>query len=361
MSRPVRPVRPARPSTASPRSATSSRPRTAARAAVLAGTLLLTAGGAASAAAATPWAAIQTPLAAEERLEGDFASGALTATGNGHAAWVVADASWATATVWTVRDGAAARVAQISLPGGVGAVDLGTERGGAPVLAVATREAAGSTVLQLVRLDTGAVRKVAPVRRGLSVGGVAIDAGRYYFTVRTPTKTGPRNTSSLWRATLTGTSVGPASKLRTSRRGERWNAVHADLNRVAVETSGAAPADFDAAFLRENVAFGTPGGRWSRTPDNYATEGGYVPEFVLGFTRDRRGLVTEQNRGDGPSTAARVRRYPIGGGAVRTARVGAGQADLRGSALDPATGRILGFGPAPDGTPSVGWTGVAFP
>lgn len=338
--------------------------RTAGRAATVAGALIAVAvaGGASSAAAAAPWATIQTPLAPQVRPEGDFASGALAATGNGHAAWVVRDgASATTATVWTVRDGAAARVTQIPLPGGVGALDLGTEQGGAPVLAVATRDGQDPTVLQLVRLDTGEVRKVASVRRGLSVGGIAIDAGRYYFTVRTPTKAGPRNTSSLWRATLKGTTVGPASKLRTSRRGETWNAVHADLGRVAVETSGVPDAEWSAAFLRENIAFGTPRGRWARTPDNYATEGGYVPEFVLGFTRDRRSLVTEQNRGDGPSTAARVRRYPIAGGAVRTARVGQGQADLRGSALDPATGRLLGFGPAPDGTPSVGWTGVAFP
>jgi hypothetical protein len=355
MSRPAGPVHPAR------REAAFAARRVGRGGAVL-GALLASAAVTSSASAAAPsWATIQTPLMPYVVADADAGSTAATATGNGRAAWVTVGGAPSVASVWTLRAGAAVKVADVPMrSSGLGAVELGTAKDGTPVLFVGTREDGTTpTVLRLVRLDTGAVRIVASVRRGLRVGGMAIDAGRLYYSVSTPGKTGPRNTSSLWRATLTGTSIGPATKLRTSRRGERWNAVHADLGRVAVETSGDPHSDSTAVFLRENVAFGTPRGAWSRSPTTYASEGGYVPIFVLGFTKDRKALVVERGLGSDGTQGAEVLRMPIGGGRGSAVRLGRGPLDLRASSLDAATGRLLAFGPDAAGVASIGWTGVA--
>ncbi|WP_022927090.1 hypothetical protein [Patulibacter americanus] len=356
---PATAVRPVRPTGA---------PRRAARAAAVAGALVASCALATSAHAAD--GAVRTivePLAAQagpDRLA-DPNTLAATAAGNGHVAWVVvrgvtfgapADAQAPVAEVWTPRDGQAAKVAEFPVQAsGLRDVELGEDAAGDPVLVVASAAAAGGTEFRLVALNTGQVRKVASVRRGLQVGAMAIDAGRLCSVVH-PARVGPRNTSSLWRAPLAGTSVGRATKVRTSARGETWFGVDADVHRIAVTSRAPEKGDPSSIFAREELAFGTLRGPWTRTGLTHPSEGGSRPVTVLGFSRDRKAVITAQDQQRGAPLALRV---PMGKGKVQRLRLGdAAQAALQSPSYDAAIERILAFGPDEAGQPSVGWTGI---
>jgi hypothetical protein len=333
--------------------------------------LVASLGVAASAHAADPVVAtIAQPLAAQAGPDRAADPGTLgaTAMGNGRVAWVVvrgvtlgapAEAQHPVAEVWTTREGAPVKVAE--LPPSVATlrdVELGTDAAGEPVLVVASWAPGNATEFRLVRLDTGAVRKVSSTRRGLTVGGMAVDAGRLYYVVH-PVTVGPRNTSSLWRATLSGTSIGRATKLRTSVRGESWFGVDADVGRIAVSTSRApGKADPSSIIARDEIAFGTPRGTWARTGLTSATEGGYQPVTVLGFSHDRNAVITAQGQEGGAPVAQRV---PMGGGKVQRVRLGtSAQTALQSPSYDPGTRRIVAFGPDASGAPVVGWTSPVF-
>lgn len=310
----------------------------------LAGAALVTLGSAAGASAATP-----TLKAVERPVQTLGASTVVDriATGNSQVAWITrpsiagADPVAAPpAEIWTLRDGVAVQVTRLLdvAPEGVTALEVGTAADGAPVAVVASRRADATSDLRLVRLDTGAVRSVSTTRQGLTIGGVGLDAGRYYYTLHVKTP-GSRNTSSLWRATLTGTSVGRATKLRSSRRGETWSGVLADRNRVATATSRRVRSEGRPGLLTE-YAFGTPRGTWSRAGAVLMQEGPVQLVDAAGFTQDRSGLVTVQGEESGPGAVAT--RTPLLGGARRMVRLAGSSFDTRPTpAYDPAQGRFL--------------------
>lgn len=283
-----------------------------------------------------------------------------TAIGNGRMAWVEVlgvvpeQASSPVARVRTLRDGAPVDVAALPVSrNGLVDVELGTSTDGVAVLAVRSLSPGADprTVLRLVNLESGAVRRISSTRSGHAVGGLAIDAGHLYYVLGSR-RGGPRNTSSLWRATLTGTSIGHATKIRTSRRGESWGGLQADRGRVAVDTGRDIDLGEDSGvYAAFDVAFGTPRGPWSRGGRSYASDGGYTPVSVLGFTR-RGSLLTAQGDGHG----AIVTRTPAGGEPTARGRLGRARRRLSAPSYDPTTNRILAFGPDRAGIASVGWT-----
>jgi hypothetical protein len=333
------------------------------RAVVLAGALVATLGASSVASAATPTLrVVERPL----QVAIPEAPVEVTATGDGHVAWITrptiaggdpnADRP---AELWTARDGAAVQVARFLdvAPNGVSALEVGTDADGAPVAIVTSTRRDETTDLRLVRLDTGQVRSVSPTRSGQLIGGVGLDRGRYYYTLHAKTP-GARNTSGLWRATLTGTSIGRATKLRTSRRGEVWNGVVADRNRIAIATGRRVRASGETG-TDTDLAFGTPRGTWSRTGYVQILSGGYRPVFALGFTRDRKALVTLQEAE--ASDTLVVTRAPIGGGRASTVRLAYPLGSSLGSASYDATQeRVLAVGPDAQGTPSLGYTAPVF-
>ncbi|MDO9410897.1 hypothetical protein [Patulibacter sp.] len=338
-----------------PTSTPNPRPlRRTGRPAVLAAVAAATLVSAASASAAT------APVTVQEPLQPAAPGTVLASVGNGRQAWIV-QADGAPPVLWTLRDGAAAQVATLPGPSSaqVQQLEVGTAKDGTPVAAVRAGLADGGSTLRLVRLDTGAVRTISSTRRGLRIGGVGLDAGRLYYTLHAA-KTTSRSTSSLWRATLTGTSIGRATKLRDSRRGEAWDEVVADRNRVAVETTRPV-SDGTGVYARAEWAFGTPRGSWNRTGLVLENDGEFSPVAAAGFTHDRSALVTYQGGfPDGP----RAVRTPIRRGKVGTVTA-ASPADDTGlalaPALDPATGRLLTRGTDASGTVSIGWTAPLFP
>jgi hypothetical protein len=183
-----------------------------------------------------------------------------------------------------------------------------------------------------------------------------------YFLLH-PARARPRNTSSLWRAPVVGTSVGRAARLRTSRRGEEWGAVIADVGRVAVTTYGPPEPDLGPQFtMREETAFGTPRGPWTRTGVTYATDYGYWPHSLLGFTHDGGSLVIGQEDED---DAFVVQHVPMGRreDAKDPPRVRLGTTaatELRAPSYDASTRRIVAFGRDRSGAPAVGRTVVVF-
>jgi hypothetical protein len=329
----------------------------------VAAALLVTLASATASSAATP------RLTAIERPVQTLAAGNMVeriATGNGHAAWITrptiagADPSAASpAEIWTVQDGVPTQVVRLMdvAAQGVEALEVGTDAGGAPVAVLGSRRPDGTHDLRLVRLDTGAVRSISTTRQGLTIGGVGLDAGRYYYTLHVA-EPGTRNTSSLWRATLTGTSIGRATRLRTSRRGETWSSVLADRNRVAVGTERRVTSEGRPGFLTE-YAFGTPRGTWNRAGQVLIQEGPFRLVFAAGFTQDRAALVTAQSEESGPGTVDT--RTPIAGGKASAVRLtGTLTAGPARQAWDPSQGRFLAVGAAADGGSLLGYTGPAF-
>jgi hypothetical protein len=333
------------------------------RAVVVAAALAATLGASSVASAATPTLrAVESPL----QQVVPAAPVMRTATGDGHVAWITRPtiaggdpAADRPVEIWTLRGGVAVQVARFLdvAPDGVSALEVGTDARGAPVAIVTSTGRDDATDLRLVRLDTGAVRSVSPTRSGQTIGGVGLDRGRYYYTLHAKTP-GSRNTSGLWRATLTGTSIGRATKLRTSRRGEVWNRVVADRNRIGIATARRVRASGETG-TDTDFAFGTPRGAWSRTGRVQILSGGYRPAFALGFTRDRKALVTLQEAENSDTLV--VTRAPIGGGATTAVRLAYPLGSPLGSAsYDAAQQRVLAVGPDAQGTPSLGYTAPVF-
>lgn len=283
-------------------------------------------------------------------------SAVLTATGNRQTVWTVQDrgpgVTDAPIAVWTLRGGAATQVA--TLPGAKGAyaqeLEVGTAKDGTPVAYVQTPGDAG-TVSHLIRLDTGAVRTISSTRGGLPVGGVGIDNGRYYSTTG-PARTTKRSSSTLWSATLTGTSIGKATKLRTSDRGRAFADVFADRNRLAVKVTR--PVREGGIFRHEEWAFGTPRGAWKTAGRTLAADSGYVP-VTAGFTQDRSAFIATEAHDVGGAT---VTRTPLGAGkASATEALGdANDLDDLLPSYDPTTGRLLTRGLDDTGAMTVGYT-----
>lgn len=331
--------------------------------AVLAGVLTAGLGTASGAAAATP-----TLRIVESPLQQVVVASpvARTAAGDGHVAWITRPtiaggnpAADRPAEVWTLRDGAAVQVARFLdvAPNGILALEVGTDAAGAPVAIVTSTRRDETTDLRLVRLDTGEVRSVSPTRGGQLIGGVGLDRGRYYYTLHAKTP-GSRNTSGLWRATLKGTSIGRASKLRTSRRGEVWNGVLADRNRVGIATARRIVARGETG-TETAFAFGTPRGTWTRTGSVEILSGAYRPVFALGFTRDRKALVTLREAAN--SDTLEVTRAPVGGGRTTKVRLAYPLGSPLGSAsYDAAQQRVLAVGPDAQATPTLGYTAPVF-
>lgn len=293
-------------------------------------------------ALASPAAAAGT-APVERALQPTTASTAFVASiGDGTRAWTTQDTTAGDAPVvlWTTTaDGAPRRVASIApvAASGVDGLEVGASSDGIPVAALATHTAGGARGLRLVRLDTGAVRRISSTRRGEPIGGMAIDHGRLSYALQGGTGRKARR-STLWRAPLRATSIGRATRVRTSAAGEQWRRVVADRGRIAVE---AARPVRDGSGISATVRwrFGTPRGTWRRTARTVQSDGGYLRIDAAGFTADRHALVTVQEQEDGGPT---VSRLPLAGGAVRTTTLGdQGQGILRVPALDPATGRLL--------------------
>jgi hypothetical protein len=289
-------------------------------------------------------------------------SAVLTATGNRQTAWTVQDRSAgaidAPIVVWTLRDGVATRIA--TLPGTDRAyaqeLEVGTARDGTPLAYVQT-PGDDATISRLIRLDTGAVRTISSTRGGLPVGGVGIDHGRYFFTTG-PARTTRRSTSTLWSATIDGTSIGRATRLRRSDRGRAFADVLADRDRLAVKITR--PVREGGIFRREVWAFGTPRGAWKRAGATLAAESGSFP-VTAGFTQDRSAFVAVDEH-DGPGGAT-VTRTPLGAGRTSSAEVlgDANDLDFLLPSYDPASGRILTRGLDATGAMTIGYTApVAF-
>ncbi len=187
--------------------------------------------------------------------------------------------------------------------------------------------------------------------RGGSLRGVGIDQGWIYAT-RTTGSVAKRK-STLWRARITGLDVGAYTRIRSADRTEEWTRVAADRNRVAVLTTR--PVKRDGAFAEESWLAGTPRGKLIRTGRNYATDGGYQPLLVAGFTADRSALITVRRTDYAPAPAT-VQRVPLAGrGATRTIQVVAPMlTDAEAIGYDGNDDRLVAVGPDAAGTPSLG-------
>lgn len=340
------------------------------RAAVPAGALLLALAAAAPAAAQVPSTgkitAVEQPIAAP---------GGSPSIGNGVTTWLRAvDATAGKPDhfeVWTMRDGAPVLAATLPnrLPGkdealrdGALEIEAGTLPGGVPAAVVRTpgsvkqyRRALDRTYL--VRLDTGARRRLPSKIDGLPVYGTGLDAGRLFYAVgRERPKDG--STSSLWRATASTAKVGKPAKLRTSRRSSVWFGVLADRGRVAVEANEPA----EGSYYENSYLFGAPKGTWRRAA-RIAVYDGPIPQHgIAGFTKDGRALVTFLTSDDQREPTQLTRTPVAKGGKETTVGFGIdGEHTTARGALDAETGRILTFGPDASGTDVFGYSAVAFP
>ncbi|MDO9407234.1 hypothetical protein [Patulibacter sp.] len=341
-------------------SRTLDRRRAAFAAAGTAAALALLGPAAASAAKPPVFSALQTVVQP---------GGGSTAAGNGVVAWAVADAVDDTdghafnvpTTIWTVRDGAPVAVAKLTDAGGYGAdLEVGTAKGGVPVV-VATTTAKDETteVRRIVRLDTGEVERLPATRKGRVVGGVAVDNGRIYWGLH-DRRTTTRTTSTLYEATLSGTTSGPLHRRHVTPKGVTIDGLVADRYRIAVETSRKLPTSADAA-LRLEIYFGVPQGRWNTTGRNDIDAGAFRPFDAVGFTQDRTRLITAQQEENGPVA---LYSTPIAGGTSTTiGRLGVDEQDegLGVGQLEAGTGRLFTTGKGPDGAAAVGWSAPVVP
>jgi len=327
----------------------------------------------ASLAAATPAVAAPNIPLVEQPLA---APGGLPSIGNGVTAWTSFRDDAATKRpvfdVWTLRAGVPTRVATLpdtidAVAGGgalrEGAFDLevGTASG-VPVAVVRSpgtkkeyRRGLDRTVL--VRLDTGATRRLPSKIDGLPVYGTAVDDGRLLFTVGRQKPTS-KSTASLWRATVTPSRTGKPKKLRTSRRGSVWFSVLADQGRVAIDANEPAPG----SYYENSYLFGTLRGTWRRAARIAVYDGAIPVHGVAGFTTGGTALVTFLSSDDSRDPV-QVTRTPVAGKGGATAMVGIGtdgENTNAAGAFDPTTGRILTNGDGPDGTNVFGYSGVAF-
>lgn len=362
---------PAAPETAR-RTEPSSAERHLAEAASRRGVLLAT--------ALLPFAAVAAPAAAQvpdppkipivEQPIADPGGG--PSIGNGVTAWIrTADGPAgedATFEIRTMRGGVPTLAATVPnrLPGedealreGALEIEVGTTADRVPVAVLRTpgsvkqgRRALDRTYL--VRLDTGARRRLPSKIDGLPVYGTAIDNGRLYFTVgrERPKAT---STSSLWRASVTAGRTGTPRKIRTSRRDSVWFQPLADRGHIAIEAN----EPTEGAYFLNTYVFGTPRGTWNRA-GGIAVYDGPIPQHdVAGFTKD--GALVTFLTSDDPRDPTFVTRTPTRkGGRKTTVGIGtdAEHTTITG-AFDPETGRILTSGFDPEDP--FGYSGVAFP
>jgi hypothetical protein len=243
--------------------------------------------------------------------------------------------------LWTAT-GSGARIAVEGIPSGDW--EAGTDAAGAPVLV------SGPLLLDV---RTGTVRTLrlgVPIAR---LGAVAIDAGRLYFAVNAARPS--RSTHALLRvARLSGTTLGRRTLVRRIPRGERVDGLLADGNRLAVDTSSRTVADGRTGTLRQTRA-GTPRGAWRATNRVLIQEGPIPTVRALGFTPDRRALVSAVSDDDHATT--RIERLPLRGtaGPSTTRLHGKYSADI---GYDRVSGRLLLFERAADGGigGTVGWS-----
>jgi len=295
--------------------------------------------------------------------------GGPTAAGNGHVAWaVIADvddseepARNVPTAIWTVRDGAPVRVATVTDAGGYGPdLEVGTAKGGVPVVIVTTTAKDEETkVRRIVRLDTGATERLPATRKGRVVGGVAVDNGRIYWGLRDK-RTTTRTTSTLYEATLTGTTSGALHRRHVTPKGVTIDGLMADRYRVAVDTSRKQTKAAGSA-LRLEIYFGAPQGRWNTTGRNDVDAGAFRPFYAVGFPQDRSTLVTVQQEENGPFA---LYRTPIGGGTSTTiGRLGIDERDegLAPGQLEASTGRLFTSGVDANGVQGVGYSAPIVP
>ncbi|MFA4929821.1 MAG: hypothetical protein WC558_15000, partial [Patulibacter sp.] len=188
--------------------------------------------------------------------------------------------------------------------------------------------------------------------RGGTLRGVGIDRGWIYATRGTGKF--PERGASLWRARINGLDVGAYTRIRSATRAETWTRIAADRNRVAVLAGHGVKRD--GAFLEETWLAGTPRGAVVRVGQTYATDGGYEPRLVAGFTRGGREMIMVRNDTYAPSPA-KVQRVPLRGAAKpRTVQVDAPmQSDAAAIAYDGTVDRLMAVGPdAATGTSVLG-------
>lgn len=331
----------------------------------------LVAGGTAAALALVPTAASAAAPPLFNTLQTVVqAGGGAPGAGNGHVAWAVsADVDDTDGHVfdvptdiWTMRGGAPVKVASFVDAGGYGAdLEVGTAKGGVPVVVATTKAKDEETdVRRIVRLDTGAVKRLPGTRKGRVVGGVAVDNGRIYWGLRNK-RTTTRTTSTLYRATLTGTTSGALHKVQDTQKGVTIDGLVADRYRIALDTSRELP-DSASAAARLEIWFGVPQGRWNKTGRNDIDAGAFRPFSIVGFTQDRNSLVTAQQQENGPVV---LYKTAIGGGKSTTiARLGVDERDdaLGSGVLEAKTGRLFTNGPGPGGAAGgVGYSAPVIP
>lgn len=334
---------------------------------------LVTLAAAGPAAASGPASSVRS-VSPFERAIAPIAGPALPATNEGIVAWTIDRVDDANKRllidVWVLRSGTPTKVATLPdtakyggpdyVPTGTQELEVGTDRSRRPVAIV--RTVGGGNVgidhTRIVSLLTGKARELPRTRGGLVVESTAVDRGVLYWTIdrRKPTD---RSTSSLWRASLDGTTVGRPAKIRTSQRGHNWYTVIADRGRVGINATHD-PRKPDGSEFSDDFSFGTPRGRWS-VADNLPQYAGpsNSSHAMTGFTKGGA-LVTVQSRPDedAPDFAT---LNPGGRGTKRYVLLGTGPDDVVGALrLQASTGRFLTVGPATGGPPSIGYSGVAF-
>ncbi|MBF6618657.1 MAG: hypothetical protein ITG02_00315 [Patulibacter sp.] len=301
---------------------------------------------------AAPWiTAVETPLVAPV----DPAQIRTVTVGDGTVVWVENGPAIGAPLSLRTRDASGLRtVAQIPyvLPQSTPELEVGRTADGSPVVAVTVRTPEGTTI-DLVRLTDGQRRRLPSRLRGGKLGGVGIDRGWIYAT-RTSGKL-PGQRASLWRARISGLEVGDYTRIRSTFRTEGWSRIVADRNRVAVLATRS--VERGGAFAEESWLVGTPRGRQIRTGENYATEGGYEPLLVAGFTKVRGAVITVRNDTYAPSPA-KLQRVLLRGedeqsSAVQVMPPMLGEAET--IAFDGADDRLVAVGPdAATGIPALG-------
>jgi hypothetical protein len=300
--------------------------------------------------------AVATPLAPVD----DAARVTSVAVGDGTVVWAertvagdpVDPAATSTYAIRTTDGTSARTVTQVTVTGSpVPELEVGRTAGGDEVVAVTVRVQERSTI-ELVRLSDGR-RTTLPSRlRGGVLRGVAVDRGWIYATRATGSFA--KRKATLWRARIRGLEVGSYSRVRSAGRTEDWSRIVADRNRVAVLTTRGIRRG--AAFAEESWLAGAPRGAWARRGTNLATEGGYSPLLVAGFSADGGSIVTVHRQGyelDPTAVKQEALRGPARARAFNVVRPV--QTAAEAIAFDAGSGRLIAAGPSAAGTPAVGW------
>jgi hypothetical protein len=310
------------------------------------------------AAGAAPWiTAVETPLAAPV----DPAKVRTVAVGEGTVAWVESGPAGGGPLALRTLDANGPRtVTQLTdvAPGAKLELEVGRAGEGGAVVAVTTRtpnQTRLETAIDLVRLADGQRKRLSSRLRGGDLRGVGIDRGWIYAT--RATGSGKKLEATLWRARISGLEVGDYRRIRSAERTEDWSRIAADGNRVALLTDRG--VDRGGAFAEESWLVGTPRGRQIRTGKNYATDGGYEPMLVAGFSKDRSSVILVRNDTYAPSPS-KLLRVPLRGDdghppAVQV--VAPMQSEAATIAFDGTTDRLVAVGP--DATTGISALGTA--